>query len=99
MIQESAIISRLNSIEALLSDFKNKPFNLEAAAAYLSVSKSFLYKLTSQNKIPYYKPSGKLVYFDKKELDQWILQTRIKPQSEIESASTNHIVSRKEGNK
>jgi excisionase family DNA binding protein len=89
--QQSEILIRLDSIETLLLSLNSTPLNLEKAADYLNVSKSYLYKLTSQNKIPYYKPSGKLVYFDKKELDQWVLQTRISPQSEIESASISHV--------
>lgn len=91
MQQQTEIISLLNSIESLLLSFNSKPLNLEAASEYLHVSKSYLYKLTSQNKIPYYKPSGKLVYFDKKELDQWILQNRITPQSEITDAAISHV--------
>jgi excisionase family DNA binding protein len=89
--QQSEIMSRLESIEAMLAGYNNQPLNLEKAAAYLHVSKSYLYKLTSRNQIPYYKPSGKLVYFDKKELDQWILQNRITPKSEIEEDAISHL--------
>jgi excisionase family DNA binding protein len=91
MIQESEIITRLESIEGLLQEHKSKPLGLEEAATYLNVSKSYLYKLTSTNRIPYYKPSGKLVFFDKRELDQWILHNRVKPQSEIEAESISHV--------
>lgn len=98
MIQETtAIITRLDSIEALLQGYNSKPLGLEEAATYLHVSKSYLYKLTSTNRIPYYKPSGKLVFFDKRELDQWILQNRVKPQSEIEAESISHVALGKVG--
>jgi excisionase family DNA binding protein len=93
MLQQSeTIINRLDNIEALLEGYNNKPLSLEEAAAYLHVSKSYLYKLTSTNRIPYYKPSGKLVFFDKKELDAWVLQNRVKPQSEIEAESISHVI-------
>ena len=49
---------------------------LDDAANYMQVSKSYIYKLTSCKQIPHYKPSGKLIYFKKKELDQWILENR-----------------------
>jgi len=91
MQQQTEIISRLDSIESILLNLNSKPLNLEETADYLHVSKSYLYKLTSQNKIPYYKPSGKLVYFDKKELDAWILQNRITPQTEIQEAAISHV--------
>ena len=47
------------------------------AAEFLGVSKSLLYKLTSQMLLPHYKPRGKMVYFDKKELEDWIREGRI----------------------
>lgn len=56
--------------------------NFEEATTYLSMSSSHLYKLTSSKEIPHYKPSGKLIYFKKSELNQWILQNRQQTKSE-----------------
>ena len=36
------------------------------ASAYLGLSESYLYKLTSSKRIPHYKPNGKLVYFNRR---------------------------------
>ena len=33
-----------------------------------------LYKLTANKVIPHYKPRGKMIYFAKEELDEWVLQ-------------------------
>jgi excisionase family DNA binding protein len=55
------------------------------AATYLSVSKSQLYKLTSTNRIPFYKPTGKMVYFRRTELDSWLLGNRFNTIDEIKS--------------
>ena len=33
-----------------------------------------LYKLTSGKEIPHYKPRGKMIYFAKVHLDEWLLQ-------------------------
>lgn len=46
-------------------------------AAYLGISESYLYKLTSNKLIPHYKPNGRLVYFKKEELAQWVLRNPI----------------------
>ena len=35
---------------------------------------SMLYKLTSGKEIPHYKPRGKMIYFAKEDLDEWLLQ-------------------------
>ena len=41
---------------------------------YIGVSDSMLYKLTANKEIPHYKPRGKMIYFAKEELDEWLLQ-------------------------
>lgn len=41
---------------------------------YIGVSESLLYKLTANKEIPHYKPRGKMLYFAKEELDEWLLQ-------------------------
>lgn len=47
---------------------------INEAAEFLKVSKSYLYKLTSLQLIPFYKPSGKLIYFKKQDLIEWALR-------------------------
>ena len=50
---------------------------IEEAAEFLSMSKSYLYKQTSAQRIPHYKPTGKRCYFRRSELEEWILAGRI----------------------
>ncbi|MBD79026.1 MAG: hypothetical protein CL840_08915 [Crocinitomicaceae bacterium] len=49
-----------------------KFLNSDKAAEFLGIKKSTLYKLTSERKIPFYKPSGKLILFKEAELEKWI---------------------------
>ena len=53
------------------------------ASAYLGLSESYIYKLTSTKQIPHYKPNGKLVYFNRKELCEWAMR------NQIETTGTN----------
>ena len=39
---------------------------------YLDISQSMLYKLTCNGEIPHFKPRGKTIFFEKKELIKWI---------------------------
>ncbi len=59
--------------------------SISEAAEFLGLSMSYMYKLTHWNKLPYYKPSGKIIYFKKTDLEEWMLQNRSKTQVEIES--------------
>ena len=40
---------------------------LEEAAIFLGMSKSSLYKMTHNKVLPYYRPNGKMVYFEKSD--------------------------------
>ena len=53
--------------------------NTQEAAEYLSLSIGYLYQLTSQKKIAFYK-TGKLNYFKKTDLDNYLLSS---PQESI----------------
>ena len=55
----------------------------DEAAKYMGVSKSYLYKLTMRQQIPHYKPMGKMVYFNRLELEQWLQNNRVSTSTEI----------------
>lgn len=55
------------------------------AAAYLGVSLSCLYKWTMNRVIPHYKPNGKLCYFEREELEKWMLSNRVSTEQELET--------------
>ena len=55
----------------------------DEAAKYMGVSKSYLYKLTMRQQIPHYKPMGKMCYFNRLELEQWLQSNRVSTSTEI----------------
>ena len=55
------------------------------AAAYLGVSLSCLYKWTMNRVIPHYKPNGKLCYFEREEIEKWMLSNRVSTEQELET--------------
>jgi excisionase family DNA binding protein len=97
-----AIIERLNAIERKLEELaalnkelaalNKETLNLKEAARYLNMSCSHLYKLTSAKEIPHYKPRGKQVFFERKELDKWLLQNRQTTKAEMEQAAIDYVV-------
>ena len=56
----------------------------DEAARYLGITKSYLYKLTMLRKIPHSKPMGKMVYFDRLELEAWLRSNRVATNDELE---------------
>jgi excisionase family DNA binding protein len=55
----------------------------DEAARYMGISKSYLYKLTMRQQIPHYKPMGKMCYFNRQELEQWLQSNRVSTDAEI----------------
>lgn len=57
--------------------------NIDEAVEYLNMSRSWLYKLTSTHQIPFYKPNGRFLYFDRSELDKWIRSALVRSESQL----------------
>jgi excisionase family DNA binding protein len=86
------VLDKLTVIESLLLATQPKPLTLKEAAAFIDLSQSYLYRLTSQGRVPCYKPEGKRVYFDRAELVNWLKRNRIRPQEETEEKAASYIV-------
>ena len=86
------MFDKLTAIESLLVATQPKPLTLKEAAEFLDFSRSYLYRLTSQGRVPCYKPEGKRVYFDRAELVNWLKRNRIRPQEETEETAASYIV-------
>lgn len=94
------IEKRLNSIERKLGDNFNENgykevMNLNQLCDYLELSKSHIYKLTSTQEIPHYKRGGKKLYFNKYEIDNWLLQNKIDTIDEIDKMAATYLMNSK----
>ena len=87
------IDQRLERIESLLLNQKTV-LNFDEAAEYTGLSKSHLYKLTSTEGVPCYKPTGKRLYFSKSELDSWLLDNKKKCSEELDAMAENYLINR-----
>lgn len=84
-------IQKLNeNIEQLLQQAE-KPLTLPEAAEYLGVSKSHLYKLTFTNRITFYKPAGKLLYFKKSDLNKYLFRNRKATEMELNQKAVDYV--------
>ena len=53
-----------------------------------------LYKLTTGNLIPHYKPQGKMLYFERAELEAWLRQNPIRTQAQTEAEAQKYVLAR-----
>lgn len=70
-VDPEIIDQRFKSIEDTLYSTKDI-LNMKEVCQYLDISQSLLYKLTCNGEIPHFKPRGKMIFFEKKELIKWI---------------------------
>lgn len=98
------ILNRLNVIEDLLrTSMKNcnssvvvkeslpNVLNLKQASEYVSLSKSAIYKKTSDRTIPHFK-QGKKLYFKRSELDDWLTGMKISTKAELEKEVDEYLL-------
>lgn len=67
------------------------------AAEFLGIKVSYLHKLMMRRVIPYYKPNGKLCFFDKTDLEAWLKNIRVASQTELDQQT--YIVNHAKGGK
>lgn len=89
------ILKRLDKIEKLIESInlvRKDVLNFNEACEYLEISQSHLYKLTSSDVIPHYKPNGKKIYFNRTEVDEWLLRNRTTTADEIEKQAADYLI-------
>lgn len=64
-------------VENVSNTFSKEILTSDEAAKYMGISMSYLYKLTMRREIPHYKPTGKLCYFNRQELINWLQRNPI----------------------
>lgn len=90
------IKDQLDRIESNLLGCK-EILTFDEAAQFTGLSKSYLYKLTSSQRISHFKPTGKLIYFNRSELEAWLMQNKVSTSDEMESKAQAYCMSHKIG--
>ena len=90
---DKTLEKRVEELEQMLFLTKNV-FSFDEASKFLNLSKSYLYKLTSGNLIPHYKPQGKMLFFERADLEAWLRQNPIKTQAQIEQEAQKYVLNR-----
>lgn len=78
------LLERLTKLEKRIDEViltQKEMMSFEEARVYLKLSRSYLHKLCSSRLIQYFKPGGKLVYFKRADLDEWLKRNVCAPAS------------------
>jgi excisionase family DNA binding protein len=82
----------LNEKPSKVPDFPNI-LDIKQAAEFLKLKINTLYEKTSRKQIPHFKKGNKL-YFNRADLQEWIMKGKVKTNDEIESNALTHLLNR-----
>jgi len=88
---EQNLENRVSKLEQSIFIVKSI-LSFDEASKFLNLSKSYLYKLTSSGQIPHYKPQGKMLYFEKLELENWLRQNPIKTNQQVMQEAESRLM-------
>lgn len=94
METEKTLAERLDRIEELLL-IQKTVFNINEVSKYTGFSVDYIYKLTHRNQIPFSKPSGKVLFFERTKIDEWLVSNPSTTQDEMQTIAANHLVKSK----
>lgn len=83
---------KVQYLERLILLGAKQVLTMDDVVLLTGLKKSHLYRLTSSKEIPHYKPNGKCVYFNKKEIEEWCLQNRVKTIQEAEQEALAYTI-------
>lgn len=84
---EEVILAELAEIKRNTLLAAKNVLTFEDAVLLTGISRSHLYNLTHRKEIPYYRPRGKQIYFNRAEVEAWMMQNRVNKRTEAESAA------------
>ncbi len=91
--QLESLHSRLEKMEKRMEEIfllSKEAFTFEEAWRFLRISASQLYKIVGKS-IPAFKPGGKLLYFKRRDLENWMLSNRKKTDKERTAEALNKL--------
>lgn len=98
--QEFTLLNnRLDRIEQNTLLGAKNVLTLDEVALVTGLSKGHIYRLTSTHGIPHYKPNGRNLYFNKNEVEEWLLRNRVDTIEEINNRATTYVATHKRYNR
>jgi excisionase family DNA binding protein len=76
-MMEEKILQEIEELKSLTLLAAKSVLTIDDVALLTGISKSTLYKMTCKKQLPHYKPNSKLLFFDRKEIEEWAKQNRV----------------------
>ena len=77
------------SIEMRVAELEKQVFHTKNVLSFEEAS-----RFLNLSKIPHYKPQGKMLYFERAELEAWLRRNPVKTQAQIEAEAQQYLLGR-----
>lgn len=89
------ILEKLDYLEQLIISNNKEILSVEELEKYTGFKKSYIYHLVHYSKIPYSKPNGKYLFFQKSEIDEWLLKNKSLSDNQIQEKAREYVLKKK----
>ncbi|MDM1399031.1 helix-turn-helix domain-containing protein [Myroides odoratimimus] len=89
------ILEKLDYLEQLIISNNKEILSVEELEKYTGFKKSYIYHLVHYSKIPYSKPNGKYLFFQKSEIDEWLLKNKSLSDDQIKAKAREYVLKKK----
>lgn len=89
---EEIVLKQLAEIRNFSLLAAKNVLDIDDVVLLTGLSKGYIYKMTCKKEIPYYKPNGKLIYFDRQEVEGWMKQNRVNSVVEAEQQASKYLL-------
>jgi excisionase family DNA binding protein len=72
--------------------FQKHILTFDEFCAYAGISKKYGYYLTANNIIKFYRPLGKLIFFKREEVEEFLSANAVEPQKQIDNKVNQHLL-------
>lgn len=92
MDSEVNISEQLNELKRLVLMGAKNVLTVEDLCLLLGTTRANVYRMTSERRIPFYKPLRGKIYFKRDEIEAWMLRNRSASLDEIQSDAEMYCI-------
>ncbi|WP_025124841.1 helix-turn-helix transcriptional regulator [Myroides odoratimimus] len=89
------ILEKLDYLEQLIISNHKEILSVEELEKYTGFKKSYIYHLVHYSKIPYSKPNGKYLFFQKSEINEWLMKNKSLSDDQIQDKAREYVLNKK----
>ncbi|MEK6492496.1 helix-turn-helix transcriptional regulator [Myroides odoratimimus] len=90
------ILDKLDYLEQLIISNHKEILSVEELEKYTGFKKSYIYHLVHYSKIPYSKPNGKYLFFQKSEINEWLLKNKSLSDDQIQEKAREYVLKKRD---